>query len=165
MRLIFCLFILITPPVLAGDFKIAVIDLPQAIQATNDGKIAKKKLTQEYQFMEKTLQKKEFGLKEKIQSFEKKALLLSESKRMEQQKEIQKMSLALQQESQKFQLEIQKKQMEATRPIIAKLQKQIEILAEKKGFDLILNKGPDNVLWAKDSIDITKDVISMYEKT
>jgi outer membrane protein len=153
-----------TPPVLASDFNIAVIDMQKAIHATKDGAKAKKELMKEYKFMEETLKKKEFGLKEKIENFEKKALLLSEKKRSEQQKEIQKLSMELQQKSQQFQFDIQKKQKEATAPIIAKLQKQIKILADKKGFDIILNKTTDNVLWTKKGIDITRTIVGMYEK-
>ncbi len=164
MRLIFCCLVLMTPPVLASDFNIAVIDMQKAIHATKEGQKAKEELMKEYKFMEETLKKKEFGLKEKINSFEKKALLLSEAKRSEQQKEIQKLSMELQQKGQEFQFNIQKKQREVTAPIIAKLQKQIKILADKEGFDVVLNKMADNVLWAKKGIDITSTIVGMYEK-
>lgn len=162
MRIIFCLFTLFCS-VASADYKIAVVDMEFAIQGTSDGKEAKNRLTKEFKLLEGKLKKREFGLMEKVKNFEKKAMILSESKRAEQRAEIQKLSINFQKDMQAFQASIQQKQIEATKPIIAKLEKQISSLAKEKGYDVVLNKSMNNVLWVKKAIDITKIVIQRYE--
>ncbi|MCB0378553.1 MAG: OmpH family outer membrane protein [Bdellovibrionales bacterium] len=164
MKLLFCCLTLFASSA-SADIKIAVFDMETAIQATSDGKTAKANLVKEFKFLEGKLKKREFGLREKIKEFDKKALILSDKKRVEQQQELQKLSINFQKDMQNFQVEFQKKQIAATKPIIEKLQSEIAKLASQKDFDVVLNKSVDNVLWSKKAIDITDTVVKLYEES
>jgi outer membrane protein len=164
MRLLFGLTLLLTSTA-SAELKIAVFDMQLAIQTTQDGQIAQKSLAKEFKLLQNQLKKREFGLREKLQSFDKKALLLSEKKRAEQQQELQQLSMNLQKDMKKMQLDFQKKQMTQTQPIIEKLQKKITQLSQQKGYDLILNKSSGQVLWTKETLDITQEVVRMYESS
>lgn len=164
MKLLICFAVLLTSQA-SASYKVAVFDIKSAIHSTTDGKAAISRLMKEFKLSEAKLKKREYGLQEKIKEFDKKALILSGKKRREQQQELQKVSLNLQRDMQKFQLSFQKKQLEATKPIIEKLKKKVAEIAKKNQYDLILNKSIENVLWAKDSIDITPTVVLLYEKS
>lgn len=148
----------------SANVSLAVFDMEAAIQATSDGQAAKSKLMQEFKFLEGQLKKQEFSLKEKVQDFEKKASILTESTRSQQRRELQELSLQLQKDMQKFQTEMQSKHLAATKPIVEKLQATVARIATMRGLDVVLNKSIHNVLWAQKAIDITDAVVKMYEK-
>jgi outer membrane protein len=164
VRLLFCLALLFTSTA-SADLKIAVFDMQAAIKQTKDGQLAHKTLTEEFKRMQNRIKKGEYDLSQKVKAFEKKALLLSDKKRQEQQSEIQQLSFNIQKEMQKLQVDFQKKQIVETQPIVEKLQQKITQLSQQKGYDLILNKSSGQVLWTKETLDITQEVVRMYESS
>lgn len=163
MRIVFCLLFLFSFRAVAFS-KVAVFDLELAIQSTSDGKIAKNKLLKEFKPLESQLKKQEFSLREKAKDFEKKALILSEGKRQKQRQELETLSLQFQKKLQEFQVALQQRQMEETKPIVEKLQKKVVQVAKELDCDVVINKSSQNVLWAKEAIDITQKVLAKYEK-
>lgn len=162
MKILFCL-VTIFSSMAGAEYNIAVVDIEFALRTTSDGRLAEEKLKREFGLLEKKMKEREYSLMKKVKDFEKKAMLLSETKRAQQQKEIQKLSINFQKDVQEFQTSLQRRQMEATKPIIDKIEEQIAIIAKEKGYDLVLNKSVNSVVWAKDNVDITKRVIKMYE--
>lgn len=162
MKLLFWSALIFSSMVFA-DEKIAVIDLEAAILATSDGKLAQRNLMKEFKLSETRFKEREYSLRGKISDFAKKAMILSEQKREEQKAEFQEMAVNLQRDVQKFQINFQKRQMEASRPIVEKLQKCILKLAKENDFHMILNKSQGQVLWIKPTADITEVVVKMYE--
>ena len=146
-----------------ADYKIAVFDLQAAVKATTDGKKAIASLDKEFKSIEKELKSRESKLRDKFSTFEKKAMILSEAKRMEQQRELQQLSQALQKDMYEMQMKFQQKQLATTKPIIDKLQAKLTQLAKQESIDVILNKSTNGVLWSKDALNITDKIVKMYE--
>ena len=145
--------------------KIVFIDMQKAIQATKDGAKAKKELESEYNTKKKKLQGTEEKLKKMQEDLEKKAMVLSDDIRAKKQQEFQEEMFAYQKLFGQSQQEIQKREAELTKPILDKIAKIIEQLAKEKGYEMVLERGQNNViLWAKKDIEITDEVVAAFEK-
>jgi len=130
--------------------KVVFIDMQKAIQATKDGAKAKKELESEYNAKKKKLQGTEEKLKKMQEDLEKKAMVLSDDVRTKKQQEFQEEMFAYQKLVGQSQQEIQKREAELTKPILDKMAKIIEQMAKDKGYDIVLERGQNNViLWAK----------------
>ena len=164
MRSVFIFFTFFAS-VACAQLKIAVIDMDFAIQATTDGKNAKLKLGKEFKAIEAKVKSSELTLRKKAKKFEKKAMILSEKKRSQQQQELQKIAFEMQKEIETMRKNLQQKQRNITKPIIEKMERNLAQLAKENGYDIVLNKSVNNVLWAKKQIDITQLAIKKYEKS
>ena len=147
-----------------GAQKVGFIDMQKAIQSTKAGKDAKKKLEDEFKKKKKELEKKESQLKEMAQDLEKRAMALSEDVRAEKQREFREEQLRFQKLVAESQLNIQKRERELTKPIVDKMLKVIDDVAKKNKYDLVLQKTDMTVLWGKNSLDLTDEVIKEFNK-
>ncbi len=149
----------------AEGTKVVFIDMQKAIQGTKEGGKAKKELESEYNAKKKKLQGTEEKLKKMQEDLEKKAMVLSDEVRTKKQQEFQEEMFAYQKLVGQSQQEIQKREAELTKPILDKMSKVIEQLAKDKGYDMVLERGQNNVIiWAKRETEITDDVIAAFEK-
>lgn len=147
-----------------ADFKVGVVDMQKAIQASAAGKKAKKEVEADFEKKKKELKKKEDDLKKKVEEFEKKKAVLSDKVREEQQMDLQKEMMQFREELGKSQMTIQQKERELTKPILEKLQKIITDIAKEKDFSMVLEKAEQSVMFAKSELDITDEVIKKADK-
>ena len=99
------------------------------------------------------------------EELEKKAMVLTDDQRSKKQQEFQEEMFAYQKLVGQSQQEIQKREQELTKPILEKMAKLIEQLSKEKSYDMVLERGQNNlVLWAKKETDITDEVVAAYEK-
>ena len=147
-----------------AEFKVGVVDMQKAIQASSAGKKAKKEVEGDFEKKKKDLKKKEDDLKKKVEEFEKKKAVLSDKVREEQQMDLQKEMMQFREELGKSQMTIQQKERELTKPILEKLQKVITEIAKEKDFSVVLEKAEQSVMFAKSELDITDEVIKRADK-
>ena len=147
-----------------AEFKVGVVDMQKAIQASSAGKKAKKEVEGDFEKKKKDLKKKEDDLKKKVEEFEKKKAVLSDKVREEQQMDLQKEMMQFREELGKSQMTIQQKERELTKPILEKLQKVITEIAKEKDFSVVLEKAEQSVMFAKAELDITDEVIKRADK-
>ncbi len=160
MSLVFaCLFSL-----QAAEVKIGYVDMQAAIQKTSDGKKAKKKLESLAKTKESKLKKMEAELKTKGEDFKKKASIYDEATARKKQMQLQKEFYDLQQLLGKSQQELRQKEEEALKPIVTVIRKQIDTIAKKGDYTMVLEKSENLVLFAKKEIDLTDQVVKAYEK-
>ncbi|MCB0411693.1 MAG: OmpH family outer membrane protein, partial [Bdellovibrionales bacterium] len=110
------------------------------------------------------IDKMEADLKKKGEDLEKRAMVLSEDVRSKKQAEFQQEMMKYREAVQKNQMEIQKKERDLTLPIIKGLREVIEDTAKKEGYTMILEKSEQSVLWAKEDVDLTDQVVKAFEK-
>ena len=135
-----------------------------AIQKTSTGKKAKKRLESLAKKKEAELKKREKDLKSKGDEFKKKASIYDEDTRKKKQLELQKEFYELNQLLGQSQAELRKKEEEALKPIIEVIRKEIDKIAKKENYTIILEKSENLVLFAKKEIDLTDRVVKSYEK-
>lgn len=154
---------LISGTVLAQS-KVVYVDMQRAVSTTKAGGKAKKELETEFNAKKKKLQGQEEKLKKMQEDLEKKAMVLSDEVRGKKQQEFQQEMMEYQKLVAQSQQEIQKREQDLSKPILEKMSKIIEQISKEKGYDLVLEKQGNNVLWAKKEVDITDDVVSGFEK-
>jgi len=143
----------------AADAKFGYIDIQKAIQATKAGQKAKTELEAEFKKKEKDLKEKEKDIKTMRDDFEKKSGVLSDEVKGKKQMEIQEQMLKFQRQATESQLELQKRERDLTGPILEKMRKAIEKVAEGEGLSMVF----ENAVWAKKELDITDKVVKTFE--
>lgn len=158
--------LLVAAPVAqAEEMKVGYIDIQKAIQATTAGKKAKGELEKEFNAKNAEFQKRQADFKKMGEDLEKKKLALSDEARAKKAQELQGEFMKLQKDMGESQLGMQKKEAEALKPIIEKLEKAIDTVAKSGGYTMILEKGQQSVVWAKKELDLTDTVVKEFEKT
>lgn len=165
MKKIVMMFVILSAFVAqAADIKIGYVDMQVAIQQTSDGKKAKTTLEGVAKGKEDKLKKLEAELKTKSEDFKKKASIYDEETKRKKQMELQKEFYDLQQLLGQSQQELREKEEAALKPIVTKIRTQIDEIAKKESYTIILEKSENLVLFAKKDIDITDQVVKAYEK-
>jgi outer membrane protein len=148
----------------AAKAKYAVVDMQAVILNVEEGKAARSKLETEIKAKEKELLKRKDELDKLNKEWTEQAALLSEKARMEKQQDFQKKFLALRNDEMSFQNEIKRKEQEATQKIAVSVSKIVNEMAKSRGFDMVFETNSAGLLYLKDPVDMTKEVISTYEK-
>jgi outer membrane protein len=147
----------------AADTKVGYVDMQKAVQATSAGKKAKTDLEAEFNKRKKELDKKKADIEKMGQDLEKKKSVLSEEVLNKKQLELQEEMMKFQKVVGENQMEIQKKEKELTLPILEKMKKTIEKVAQEKQFSIVLERTEQNVLFAQKDVDLTDEVIKSFE--
>jgi len=145
---------------------VGIVD-SQKIFSTYAGAVdAGKELEAENQKWAQELQQLDDELKRQREELERQRLLLSEARRQEREQEIG----ALTGQIKKFREdkwgengEYFRKQQELMRPVIERINRAINQIAEEDKYDLILDTVQGNVLYARERFDITPEVIDLLE--
>ncbi len=148
-----------------AEVKIGVIDLQKAIQQSSNGKKAKAELEAEFNKKKKELEKKEVDLKKISEDLEKKSLVLTDEVKAHRQQELQAEMMKYRELVGKSQQEIQKRERDLTLPIVEKLRAQVDEIAKKEKFTVVLERTEQSVMWMDKDIDLTERVLKEYEKT
>ncbi len=146
---------------MAAESKYAFVDLQRALEETDDGKKAKAKLKSDFDRKQKELDDKQEELKKMKESLDKKATLMKPEALQKEQKDFQDRFVDLQQTYQRLQQDLGKREQDATRSIFARLQTVVGTIAEREHFQMVLERNAA-VVWGAPSLDITNEVIRMY---
>ena len=148
----------------AEEMKIGTVDMQRALQSTDAGKKARAELEKEFNAKKKDLQSEEASIKKMGEEFKKQSLVLSDEARAKKQGEIQERIMKFQQKTAESQGEIQTKERELTEPLLTKLRAVITEMAKSKGYNVILEKSENTVLYSQEKDDLTNEVISAFNK-
>jgi len=151
---------------LFADVKIAIVDSQRILSTYAAAIDASKQLDTENSQWAQELQKLTDELLRQEQELDNQSLLLSEAKRLEREQELR----ALRDQIQKFRENTWgengkyfQRQQELMRPVFNRINEVINLLAEDDDYDLILDTVQGNVLYVKQSFDITDDVLDELE--
>lgn len=164
------LFSLLSLPALAeatavnASQQVAVIDMQGAILQTDEGKVAKAKLEKEVTQKRQDLSKQEAQLKKMQNDFQAQQAVLSEADKQARSKEFQTKLQAFQQSQLNFEQEARQKEATELQKIFVNLQTEINKLAKQKGYEMVFDKSAGVLLYAKNVVDVTTDVVTMYNK-
>ena len=143
--------------------KIAFVDLQRALNEVDEGKKAKTKLKKEFEERQKQLDKRQKELEALKAELEQQMMLSEEAKRGKAMNFQQKM-YELQQTYMQLQGELAQQEAAATKKIFDKMGKIIEEMAKEKGYDLVLERTESAILFAKDNMELTDELIKRYNK-
>lgn len=149
-------------PAGAEDTKIAIVDVEQAITGTDEGKAARAELERKIREAEAQLQPMADQFKAMAQEVEAKQFVLSEDAMRQKQLEAAELRNKIEnrQREIKGQLEVDRERLIG--PLREKLTAIILDLGRKEGYALILARGTPGVMYSREALDITDQVVKAF---
>lgn len=144
--------------------KYGIVDMQAVILNVEEGKQARASLEKEIKEKEKDLTKKKEELDKMNEEWKKQAPLLNEQARMTKQQEFQEKFMGLRGEEMKFQNEIKAKEGQATQKIAITVTKLVNDIAKERGLEMVFETNSAGLVYLKDPVDMTKDVIAAFEE-
>jgi len=142
--------------------KIGTIDLQRVMMESEKGKQAKKVLTDEAEKLKKTLSAKQDELQKLKDAVEKQGATITPEARADKEKQYQAKLKDYQRIAGDYQTELQQKDAEYSQRILKELEEIVKNLATTQGYTVILERGQAGVLFAAPSIDMSDQIIKLY---
>jgi outer membrane protein len=142
--------------------KIATVDMQKALQTVDAGKKAKSQLEKEFNTKKKMLDDEQNAIKKLTEEFKKQSMVLNDESKAKKQQEIQERMVKFQEQMMRSQTEIQQKEAELTAPIVKAMKDIVKDLASKKGYQLVLDKNDNTVIFSQEKDDLTGDLVKAY---
>jgi outer membrane protein len=105
------------------------------------------------------------SLKNMIQAYEKRQLVLSADARTKEEQAIRTRQQALQQRAQTLENEMAKRQNELAKPLMDKINTVLEALRKEGGYALILDAASGGIVSADESVNLTETVLTRLKAT
>jgi outer membrane protein len=147
--------------------KVGVISVQGAIVGTKDGQKASQALDQKFAPKKKEFDTRQSELSQLQDQYNKGGSLMSEDKRNQLARDIDEKKRRLERDVQDAQEELQGEQQKLLQSLGQRMMAVIEKYAKDNSYNVILDVSNPNtpVLYASSAIDITQDIVSLYDKT
>ena len=148
----------------AQEIKIAVVDLDQAINATDQGKKAREELQGKQKQAEgqlKPMFERGKALAEEIQS---KRFVLSEDALRQKQLDLAEIQSNLRSKGAELEGQFKVDYERLVGPLRDKLLGIVNELGKEQGYTLIFERGTPGIVYSKEALDITDQVVQRFNK-
>jgi outer membrane protein len=144
--------------------KIGVFDLQKAINDSKKGQAAKSRLVSKFDRLKKQLQAQEKEIEKLQKDLERQASMLSAEAKYEKEKQLKRKVRDFQDQYRDATQEMQKEEMEATKPIVEEVLKIARDFGKERGYTIIMEVQKAGIIYAPDALDITEDVIKRLDR-
>lgn len=146
--------------------KVGVISIQGAIAGTNDGQKALQQLDAKFRPKQKEFDQRQSELSQLQDQFNKGGSVLSDEKRNELMREIDRKRKTLERDMSDTKDEFTAEQQRVLQGLGQKMMTLIEKYAKDNSYSLVLDVSNPNtpVLYASPAIDLTQDIIALYDK-
>jgi len=160
------LTVAIAAPAQAQTGKFAVINIQSAIVSTKDGQKAAADLTTKYDPRQKEVAARQAELAQLRDQLQKGQNTLSDAAKNELYKNIDLKTKSLNREMEDAQADLEQDQQRLVQELGQKIMVVVDKYAKDNSFTLVLDvSSPQTpVLYASNTIDITKDIVDLYDK-
>lgn len=150
-----------------GPSKVGVISIQGAIVGTKDGQKASQELDTKFVPKKKEFDTRQNEISQLQDQYSKGGNLMTDDKRNQLAREIDEKKKRLERDMQDAQEELQSEQQKVLQGLGQRMMAVIEKYAKDNGYTMILDVSNPNtpVLYASSGIDITQDIVSLYDKT
>ena len=148
----------------AEEGQIGVVDLDQAIGATVEGKAAREELERKMRDAELDMKPMMERYQALGEEYQKKSVVLSPEKLREMQLDITELENQLKLKQSELENRLQLDRQRLVEPLMQRIQVTVNEVGRKNGFSLILIRGAPGVLYYKEALDITDEVIEQFNK-
>ena len=147
--------------------KVGVISVQGAIVGTKDGQKASQQLDAKFVPRKKDFDTRQSELAQLQDQYNKGGTLMSEDKRNQLARDIDEKKKRLERDTQDAQEEMQGEQQRVLQGLGQRMMAVIEKYAKDNGYSMILDVSSPNtpVLYASSGIDITQDIVGLYDKS
>jgi len=163
--LAFALLVAMAAPAHAQT-KVAVINIQSAIVSTKDGQKAAAELDAKFGPRRKEVDAKQAELSQLRDQLQKGQNTLSDAAKNELYKTIDQKSKSLNRDMEDAQAEMDQEQQKLLQDLGQKMYALVSKYAQEHGYTMVLDvSNPQSpVFWASNTMDITKDIIDLYDK-
>jgi outer membrane protein len=148
----------------AENIKIAFVDLRRALNETNQGKKAMKKLQQEKNKLQNKISKREKEIMQVQKKIKEQQNILSQQALQKKMESYYRSVQELQQSYYQFQQDLAQKEMKATQSILTKMGEIISQIGRSEGYTMIYDRSVGAVVWAPSHLDLTDKLIQKYNQ-
>lgn len=151
----------------ASPTKFCVIQAEAALVSTKDGQVGVAELQKQLDPKKTDLEKKQNALREKQENLQRQTNTISQTRRDELTREIDQLNKSFTREVEDYNAEAENAQRKVLDGLTERLKPVIDKYAKENGCAIVFNVSDPNtpVLYISDSIDITKEVVDLYDKT
>src|SRR5713101_2607294 len=151
----------------AAPVKVGVIEIQSALVSTKDGQAAAADLETRLSPRRKELEKAQGDIKDLQDKLQRGANTMAQAAKDEATRNIDRKTTQLNRDMQDAQAELDEEQQRIVRELSDKMMPIIDKYAQEKGYSVILDvSNPQTpVIYASNTVDITKDIIELYDKT
>jgi outer membrane protein len=150
----------------APQTKVGIIHIQNAIISTKDGQKAASELSTKFAPKKAELDKKQSTITQLQDQLRKGSNTMAEDAKQKLMREIDQSTKSLNRESEDAQAELDQEQNKIMQELGQRIMAVIDKYAKDNGYALILDVSSQQtpVLYATNSIDITQDIIALYDK-
>jgi outer membrane protein len=149
----------------AEEYKVGVVDLDQALNATEEGKSAREELERKQREARNKVQpmvERFEALQEEIQS---KKFVLSEDVLYQKQLDLIELKNEIESAMKELEGKLKVDQERLVGPLRKKLIGIVQKIGREQGFTMILERGTPGLLYSREALDVTDQVIERFDKT
>lgn len=147
-----------------AEIKIGVVDLFKVLNESEEGKKSINELQSMVDSRQKSLEEKQKKIQALKEEYDKKKSVLNEEARKSKEEEIERLSRDLQRTAADYQVELQKKQNEITQSMIKDIRIVINEFAQKEGYNIVLERAEQFIIYITPNIDITDKIITLFNQ-
>jgi outer membrane protein len=146
--------------------KVGVIHVQEALLSTKDGQKAANELQAKFAPKKSELEKKQGEINTLQDQLRKGSATLNDEAKNKLVRDIDSKTTSLKRDSEDFDADVQEEEGKVMQELGAKMMKVLEKYATDNGFGVILDvSNPQTgVLWRAAAVDITADIIALYDK-
>jgi outer membrane protein len=150
-----------------GTTKVGVISVQGAIVGTHDGQKASQELETKFNPKKKEFDTRQSEISQLQDQYNKGGSVMNDDKRNQLAREIDEKKKRLERDMQDANEELQGEQQKVLQSLGQRMMAVIEKYAKDNGYTMILDVSNPNtpVLYASSGIDITQDIVQLYDKT
>lgn len=145
-----------------GEVTFGVVNNQKIILAVPEGIKAKKAMQEEVDKAQATLNAQRLELEALGKELEANADLMSAAAKQQKRDELQNKVMVLRDEEMKFQQRIRQQEFQATQGIVEKIAVYVKDIATAKNLAVVFESSQSGVMYIKNYIDITDDVILKF---
>ena len=153
----------------AEAFKMGVVDPQAVLEKSKAGKKALDGLKEYVSTRQKLLSRDEEELRNTEKALKEQLAKMSDAEKKEKETHFRAKIQDYQKRAQEFNQELQGKQKELVDDYMKKIGAATQTVAEKGGFSIVVDKGSEQtvkiVIYNKDTIDLTDQVIKEFDRT
>ena len=148
----------------AGGFKIGVLDIQKLQQKSRSFQKIKDKLRVKFDVLQKKLDEEKNQVMKIEQELQKQSLMLSLDAKGDKERELEKKTRYYKYIYEEYGNEMKYVEFEAMRDFRREIQKVVAEIGKRQGYSMLLEANAVGLIYYKDTIDITDDVIKAYDK-
>ncbi len=148
----------------AQDTKLAVVDLDQAINATEQGKAAREELSRKKRSAEDQIKPMIDRGQALQKELEDKRFVLSEEALYEKQLDLLELQNQVKTKKQELEGQLKVDYERLVGPLRNKLSNIVEQIGKEQGFTMVIERNTPGLLYSRETLDITDLVIQRFNK-